>query len=468
MSRQLNGIKTILASIVGDSNVSTGISVLQNHAKDCSHHLAKVPDYVIWPKTVNQVQEVARLAFKESIPLIPYGTGTGLEGGLSAEKGGICINLQKLDQVLDYNPQDFDVQVQPGVTRKSLNHYVKNDGLWFPIDPGADASLCGMCATGASGTNAVRYGTMKENTLNLQVVLSDGSMIETAGFRMRAKKTSAGYDMTRLFVGSEGTLGIITAATLKLHARPACNVAALVSFPCVQDTIQSVVEILQSSVPIARIEFLDGLSMKMCNLYSKTDYSEEPTLFLEFHGSSMTSIDEQVETVRQIVQCNKGSELKKAVQEEEKRSLWQARHDMHWAIRNYKKELDFHGTDICVPISKLPQAVDYCQKLCSSLGVQAPIMGHVGDGNLHCSIMFNTKQSKKVQDPIGFSHEKTAKMLAIHALKLGGTCTGEHGIGIGKKDLLEHQFGPSGMKVMNEIKKALDPKCILNPTKILG
>jgi len=341
---------------------------------------------VVWPSEVEEVQEIARFCSSQRIPMIPYGTGTGLEGGLSAQNGGICLNLSKLDKILDYHPEDFDVKVQPGVTRQKLDHFLKSDGVWFPIDPGADASLCGMCSTGASGTNAVRYGTMKENVLNLEVVMADGTIFETAGKNMRAKKTSAGYDMTRLFVGAEGTLGIITAATLKLHARPEIQSSAVVSFPSVQNAIGTVVGILQSAIPIARVEFLDKISMKMCNAYSKTDYDENPTCFLEFHGSA-SSVEEQIELVKEIAIENRGSELKYATTEEDRNKLWKARHDMHWAIRNYKPGYIYHGTDICVPISKLPEAIEYCQKLFQILGVEAPIIGHVGDGNLHCNIV---------------------------------------------------------------------------------
>ena len=321
-----------------------------------------------------------------------------------------------------------------------------------------------MCATGASGTNAVRYGTLKENTLNLEVVLADGTVLETAGKGMRAKKSSAGYDLTHLFVGSEGTLGIITSATLKLYPRPEVQRGAMAAFGSVQDAINAVVGILQASIPIARIEFLDKLSMKICNLYSKTDYREQPTLFMEFHGSEQ-NVNEQIEFVSMLVDQNKGMDFKQAESEDERRTLWKARHDMHWALKAYKPGYKTYNTDICVPISKLPETIEFYTNYFQNLGMEVPILGHVGDGNLHGTIYFDP--SLEGFENCGFHHEKAAERMALWAISNGGTCTGEHGVGLGKIKLLKRQFGPEGMSVMKNIKSALDPLNVMNPGKVL-
>uniref|UniRef100_A0A8C4SQD0 Probable D-lactate dehydrogenase, mitochondrial n=1 Tax=Erpetoichthys calabaricus TaxID=27687 RepID=A0A8C4SQD0_ERPCA len=448
-------------AVVGNDNVSTGTSVRAQHGRDESVHSCRPPDAVLWPKCVEEVSELTRICHRHNIPIIPFGTGTGLEGGVVAMNGGVCFDLLKMDKILNLHEEDFDVTVEPGVTRTALNRYLRDSGLWFPVDPGADASLCGMAATSASGTNAVRYGTMRENVLNLEVVLSDGSVIHTAGKGRRARKTSAGYNLTNLFVGSEGTLGIITKTTLRLYGIPETIVSAVCSFPSVQAAVDSTVQILQCGIPIARIEFLDDVMIDACNRYSKLTYPVTPTLFLEFHGSEC-SLEEQVTATEEITKSNGGSEFSWARDQEMRNQLWKARHNAWYAALALRPGCQGYATDVCVPISKLPQIVMETKKDLEKHTLTGPIAGHVGDGNFHCLMVFNSADLEEVQRV----HEFT-KRLARRALALDGTCTGEHGVGLGKKQLLQEEVGHTGLKVMEKIKTVLDPQNLMNPGKIV-
>jgi len=350
--------------------------------------------------------------------------------------------------------------VEPGVTREALNRELRADGLWFPVDPGADASICGMCATSASGTNAVKYGTMKENCLNLEVVLSDGRVVQTSGLGSRPYKSSAGYNLTSLLVGSEGTLGHITSATVRLHALPESVAAAVVGFPTVQAAVDTVVTVLQSSVPVARLELLDEVQVRACNLYSGLNYPETPHLFIEFHGSEF-EVTNQTSTVQNIASEFGGGKFQFALQQEERTVLWTARHNAYYANIALRAGCRSVTTDVCVPISRLAEIVTKVKDDIMEHGLTGPIVGHVGDGNFHSMLLFDPDNQEEFA-----KCKKVADNMAKLALAMGGTCTGEHGVGLGKVDLLEQQYGEMGIDVMRNIKLALDPKNLMNPGKI--
>ncbi|KAK6185490.1 hypothetical protein SNE40_007712 [Patella caerulea] len=449
-----------LQGVVGKSNISTAEAVREQHGHDESYHPTSLPDCVIFAENTEQVSHIAKLCNNSRTPLIPFGTGTGLEGGINAIKGGVCLNLSKMDKILSVNQEDFDATVEAGVSRQTLNTYLRDTGLLFPIDPGADASLCGMCATSASGTNAVRYGTMRENVLNLEVVLPDGRIFDTAGTGRRTKKTSAGYNLTNLFVGSEGTLGIITKATLRLYGIPECTTSAVCSFPSVQNAVDTTVNILQCGIQMARIEFLDEVAIDAFNKYSKYDMNVAPSLFMEFAGSDGT-LDKQVEVVSEIAQMNGGSDFKWAQEAEERNRLWKARHDIVYACMALQPGSKPYSTDVCVPISNLPDVIIKSKQLIDEAGVIGPMVGHVGDGNFHVFFPVdrsNPEQVQKIKD--------VAKQMALIAQELDGTCTGEHGIGLGKRELLEREIGEEGISVMKQVKSAFDPNNIMNPGKV--
>ncbi|XP_067386260.1 probable D-lactate dehydrogenase, mitochondrial isoform X5 [Emydura macquarii macquarii] len=349
-----------LQAVVGTPNMSTALAVREQHGRDESMHSCSPPDAVVWPQDVEQVSKLAGICYSHRVPIIPYSTGTGLEGGVAAVKGGVCFNLTRMDRITALSTEDFTVAVEPGVTRKALNAYLRDSGLWFPVDPGADASLCGMAATSASGTNAVRYGTMRHNVLNLQVVLADGRVLHTAGPGRHFRKSAAGYNLTGLFVGSEGTLGLITQATLRLHASPEATVAAVCAFPSVQAAVGCTVQVLQAGVPIARIEFLDDVMMDACNRFSGLTYAVAPTLFLEFHGSPST-VQEQVQQTEEIVQLNGGSDFAWAREPEARNKLWAARHNA-WATPRMSAS----------PSPGCPTSWERPTEICRSQGSQAP------------------------------------------------------------------------------------------------
>ena len=444
---------------LGAKNVSVSEAVRKQHGQDEGPEIGVPPDVVVFAESTEHVQEICKLCSDQNIPIIPHGTGTGLEAGISALHGGICIDLQKMDGITNYNIDDFDVEVQPGVTREALNHYVRDDGLWFPVDPGANASICGMCATGASGTNAVKYGTIKENCLNLEVVLADGRLLHTGGKGKRPRKSAAGYNLTNLMIGSEGTLGIITRATVKLHAQPEAIAVAIVNFPDCASAINCVVTILRYSLPMARIELLDEVAVKACNNYSNLELTEKPTLFLEFHCTE-NGLESQTSIVDEISKEFGGSDFEYATKSEDRTKLWTARHKLYYAGLNLKPGCRSVTTDACVPISKLPEIFDATKKDIEAENLTAPLFGHVGDGNFHSLLLFKDGEEYN-------ACKRVSMKMGRRAISLGGTCTGEHGIGTGKRTLLQEMVGNTGIDCMKSIKLAFDPKGILNPGKIL-
>ncbi|XP_070686237.1 probable D-lactate dehydrogenase, mitochondrial [Pempheris klunzingeri] len=460
-SAALDSVLSAFRSICSEDGVSLGETVREQHGKDESVHRCCPPDVVVFPRCVEEVSALAKVCHTHHLPIIPFGTGTGLEGGVGAVKGGVCVSLRNMDQVLDLHQEDFDVTVEPGVTRKALNSYLRDTGLWFPVDPGADASLCGMAATSASGTNAVRYGTMRENVLNLEVVLADGTIVHTAGKGRRPRKTSAGYNLTNLFVGSEGTLGIITKTTLRLYGIPESMVSAVCSFPSEQAAVDSTVQILQAGVPIARIEFLDDVMIDACNRFSSLSYPVTPTLFLEFHGSER-SLEEQVSTAEDITQSNGGSDFQWAKDAETRNRLWKARHDAWYAALALRPGCRAYATDVCVPLSRLPEIIVETKEDLMENRLTGPIAGHVGDGNFHCLMVVDPSDPEELHRVHLFTDR-----LARRALAMDGTCTGEHGVGLGKRALLCEEMGPTAIQVMQGLKDALDPKNLMNPGKIL-
>ena len=409
------------------------------------------------PHTTEEVSQIVALCAEHQVPVIPYGTGTALEGHVAALQGGISINLQEMNQVIELHADDLDVVVQPGVTRKQLNRHLRDSGLFFPIDPGADASIGGMTACRASGTNAVRYGTMRENVLALTVVLADGRVIQTS---RRSRKSAAGYDLTRLFVGSEGTLGVITEITLRLYGIPEAISSAVCTFPDVDSAVNTAIATIQYGIPIARMELLDEPQIDAINRYSKTDLTVAPTLFLEFHGTSR-GVEEQSQMVQEIASESGGDNFEWTTNTEERSRLWQARHDAAYASKALRPDGEIWATDVCVPISHLAQCIRETQQDIRESKLMAPIVGHVGDGNFHLCLLVDKgdpEESQRAQD----LHER----MVMRALAMGGTCTGEHGIGYGKLDFLVAEHGEA-VSVMRTIKQALDPDNIMNPGKIL-
>ena len=390
--------------------------------------------------------------------MVPYGVGTSVEGNVCALEGGITLDMERMNRVLRVSQEDLDVTVQAGVTRKQLNTYLRDTGLFFPIDPGADATLGGMTATRASGTNAVRYGTLKENVLGLTVVLPDGQIINTGG---RARKSAAGYDLTRLFVGSEGTLGVMTEITLRLYGIPEAISAAVCSFPSLEAAVNTVILTIQSGIPIARVELLDDIQMDACNKFSKLDYAPKDTLFFEFHGTEQ-GVAEQVEQVREIVEEFGGSDFRWATKAEERNALWQARHDVYYACLALQPGKKAWATDVCVPISRLAECLIETKEEIDASPLLAPIVGHVGDGNFHVCFLIDP------DDPAEMTEAKRLNERMIdRALAMGGTSTGEHGIGCGKLDYLEAEHGAGAVDLMRTIKRTVDPHNLMNPGKVV-
>ncbi len=446
-----------LRELLGD-RISTVDSVLQQHGRGESWHPAQAPDAVCFAQSNEEVAQIVRLCAESQIPVIAYGTGTSLEGQVQAVNGGICIDLGQMDAVLEVNTEDMDCRVQAGVTRRQLNQYLRDTGLFFPIDPGADTSIGGMAATRASGTNAVRYGTMRENVLALTVVMASGEIIKTG---TRARKSAAGYDLTRLFVGSEGTLGIMTEITLRLYGLTEAVSAAIVSFPDVRSAADATIQTIQMGIPVARIELVDQGYMKAINSYSKTDYPELDTLFLEFHGTA-DGVAEQVKLFEEISREFGASGFQWAQQEEDRRKLWRARHDAYYAGLAVSPGSQGYVTDVCVPISKLADCIAETQQDIVSTGLFAPIIGHVGDGNFHSTIFIDPDDKAMLEAALELD-----KRLVRRALDMGGTCTGEHGIGIGKLKHMRNEHGDGAIGTMQSIKQALDPHNIMNPGKVV-
>ncbi len=446
-----------LSSLLGD-RLSTSLPIRQQHGDDQTYHQGFPPDAVAFVRSTEEVQAVIQCCAAHSIPVIPYGTGTSLEGHITALRGGVTLNLAGMDQILEVNTEDLDCRVQAGVTRKQLNSDLRDTGLFFPVDPGADASIGGMAATRASGTNAVRYGTMRENVLGLTVVMADGRIIKTGG---RSRKSSAGYDLTRLLVGSEGTLGVITEIGLRLYGVPEAISSAVCAFPSIEAAVETVIQTIQMGVPVARIELLDALQMKACIGYSKLEgYQEAPTLFFEFHGSDR-AVAEQATTVGDIAASFSGHDFAWATKPEDRTRLWEARHNAFYAVLATWPGRSAVVTDVCVPISKLAECIEETRRDIEASKLISPLVGHVGDGNFHLSIMVDMTDDDELKRAKALSQR-----MVEQAIALGGTCTGEHGVGLGKMRYLEAEHGEAIVS-MRAIKTALDPQNIMNPGKII-
>ncbi|MGZ5862063.1 MAG: FAD-binding oxidoreductase [Methyloceanibacter sp.] len=447
----------VLAQRFGD-RFSTGTSLREQHGHTLTWIQNEPPDAVLFATTTGEIAETVQLCAAARVPVIPFGAGTSLEGHVNAPNGGICIDLFRMNRILAVHVEDLDCVVEPGVTRKALNEHLRDMGLFFPVDPGADASLGGMAATRASGTNAVRYGTMRDNVLGLTAVLADGSVVKTGG---RARKSASGYDLTRLLIGSEGALGIIAELTLKLQGIPETILAAVCPFATIEGACNATIAALQMGLPLARIELLDEVQLRACNAYSRLTLAETPTLFLEFHGTQAAT-EEQARSFAAIALTEGGGALISAGRQEACSKLWQARHDAYWAARGLKPGADVLSTDVCVPISALAVCVAETKADIARMGLLAPIVGHVGDGNFHVLPLIDLSDPEERARVQGFLDR-----LVTRALSLGGTCTGEHGVGQGKINYLAAEHG-QGVEVMAAIKKALDPLNILNPGKIFA
>ncbi|MEM1340827.1 MAG: FAD-linked oxidase C-terminal domain-containing protein [Pseudomonadota bacterium] len=459
LPRNESGIATalgILAQRYGP-RLATGQSIREQHAHTTTWLRNQAPDAVVFAETTAEVQDIVRICSAHRVPIIPFGTGSSLEGHVNAPAGGISVDLSQMNRILAVHEEDLDVVIEPGVTRKALNTELRATGLFFPVDPGADASLGGMAATRASGTNAVRYGTMKDNVLGLKAVMPSGEVLTTAA---RARKTSAGYDLTRLMIGSEGTLGLITELTLRLHGQPEAVSGAICSFPSIEAAARVAMAVVQYGLPVARMELLDTLQVRACNAYSGLDLPEAPLLLLEFHGSE-AGVTEQAETFGEIAAAEGGEGFRTAREEEDRTKLWQARHDAYWAALGLRPGAAGISTDVCLPVSRLADCITAAQAKAEELGFLAPIVGHVGDGNFHVLLLLDLEDPGEVARAEGF-----VGWLNDLAISMDGTCTGEHGIGQGKARYLERELGPEAMAVMAAIKQALDPLGIMNPGKI--
>jgi len=450
-------VLTELKALLGD-RVSTSAAVREHHGKDESYFPYALPDAVVFPETTEEVRDVVNICRRHRVPMIPYGVGTSLEGHILAVNGGVTVDLSRMNRVLTVHEEDLDAVVQAGVTRKQLNEHIKHTGLFFPIDPGADATIGGMAATRASGTNAVRYGTMRENVLSLKVVLADGRIIQTS---RRAKKSAAGYDLTRLFVGSEGTLGIITEVTVKLYAVQEAMSAAVCAFDTVDGCTKTVIQTIQAGIPIARSEILCEKTMDAINKYKKTSYRVAPTLFFEFHGSK-ASVAEQAELVQEIAKENGGRDFVWATRPEDRTQLWEARHNAYFAGLQIRPGSRAVSTDVCVPISRLAECVHETMEDVKSYIAPVPLLGHVGDGNFH--LMFLVDPAKPAETELA---KEFNRRLVERALRMEGTCTGEHGVGYGKMQSLRAELGDDVLDVMRDIKRLFDPENLMNPGKVV-
>ena len=446
-----------LQKLLGE-RLSMSNSVREQHGRDESFHASAPPEAVAFVECNEEVAEIVRICVQYQKPIIPFGTGTSLEGHVAALQGGVCLDVSGMNQVLEVNENDLDCRVQAGVTRKQLNQHLRNSGLFFPIDPGADASLGGMTATRASGTNAVRYGTMRENVLGLTVVTADGRIIRTG---TRARKSSAGYDLTRLFVGSEGTLGIITEIQLRLYGVPEAISAAVCSFETMEGAVNTTISTIQMGIPVARIELLDEVQVDAINRYADFDYALKPTLFFEFHGTEAW-VKEQAEMVKEISTEEGGSDFQWSTREQEKQKLWEARHNAYYAALAMRPGSKGWATDVCVPISRLADCILETRSDIEESELTVPLVGHVGDGNFHLLFLIdpeNEEEELKLYQPLN-------DRLVERALRMGGTCTGEHGIGSGKIKYMEAEHGDS-LDLMRQIKQAFDPDNLMNPGKML-
>jgi D-lactate dehydrogenase (cytochrome) len=442
---------------LGD-RVSAAEAVREHHSHGESYHTPALPDLVCFPQSTDDVQAIVRLAAREGLPIVPFGAGTSLEGHVHALHGGICLDLRQMNRIVRVSVEDLDATVEAGVTRRQLTHHLRNTGLTFFIDPGADCTLGGMTATRASGTTAVRYGTMRENVLGLTVVLADGRIIHTGG---RARKSASGYDLTHLFVGSEGTLGVITEITLRLHPQPEAVSAAVCPFATLEGAVQTVINTIQLGIPVARIELLDETQLDAVNRYSKLEYALQPTLFFEFHGESEETVAGQARAVQEISAEHGGTAFSWATRPEERARLWQARHDALYAAVALRRGSKAWTTDVCVPISRLAECILETKKANAGATMPIALVGHAGDGNFHLVFVVDPSKAAELAEV-----RRLNEQMVERALALGGTCSGEHGVGYGKLAYAAAEHGEA-IHVMRQIKQALDPQNLMNPGKLI-
>jgi D-lactate dehydrogenase (cytochrome) len=440
-----------------DDRCSTNPTQIEHHSRGESWHAPAPPDVVVFPLNTDEVSAIAQIATRYRAPIIPFGVGSSLEGHVNAIHGGISIDLSRMNRVVRVSVEDLDCQVEAGVTHRQLNKALANSGVYFSVDPGADATIGGMAATRASGTTAVRYGTMREVVLGLTVVLGDGRVIRTGG---RARKSSSGYDLTHLFVGSEGTLGIITEVTLRLYGLPEAVSAAVCPFETMEGAVQTVITAMQLGVPVARIELLDEPQIDAVNRYSRLNYPVKPTLFFEFHGTSAAEVTEHAQTAQEIAADNGGTGFQWATTPEDRTRLWHARHNAFYASLALRPGSKAWTTDVCVPISRLAECILETRRDVQRSKLIAPLMGHVGDGNFHLVFVLDPDQPQELAEASDINGR-----LVQRAQAMGGTCSGEHGVGIGKMEYLPHEHGPA-LDVMKAIKRALDPCNLMNPGKM--
>jgi D-lactate dehydrogenase (cytochrome) len=453
MQAAIRDLKSLL-----DQRVTTAEVVREHHSHGESYHPAALPDAVCFPNSTAEVSEIMKISAKHQVPVIPFGAGTSMEAQVNAIHGGITIDMREMNKVVRISAEDLQATVEAGTPRKQLVKALANTGFTFFIDPGADATIGGMTSTRASGTTAVRYGTMRENVMGLTVVLADGRIIKTGS---RARKSAAGYDLTHLFVGAEGTLGVITEITLRLHPLPEAVGAASCTFESIRGAVETAIETIQLGVPVARMELMDEAQVEACNRYSKTNYSVAPTLFFEFHGDSDRSVNDQAETVRKLAEEHKGRGFRSFTSPEEREALWKMRHEAYFANVAIRKGGKMFTTDICVPISRLADCIVESKKDVATASFPAPVVGHVGDGNFHMSFILDP------ENPAELAEAKVVEEKIIRrALEMGGTCTGEHGIGTGRIKYLREEHG-AGLDAMRAVKQAFDPDNRMNPGKMV-
>ncbi len=441
-----------------DDRLSTAAAVRDHHSRGESYLPPHPPDAVAFPETTDEVRAIVTTCARHRVPMVPFGAGSSLEGHVAALEGGVCIDLSRMTRILRVSAEDMDATVEAGVTGQQLNRHLRHSGLFFSVDPGAEATLGGMAATRASGTTAVRYGTMRENVLGLMVVLADGRVIKTGG---RARKSSSGYDLTRLFVGSEGTLGIITELTVRLHGMPEAVSAATCPFATLEGAVNTVITTIQLGIPVARIELLDDITMDAVNRYSGLDCPVAPTLFLEFHGSSERHVAEQAEMVKAIAAEQGGQDFRWATDEGARAKLWKARHDAYFAALALRPGAAAIATDVCVPIARLAECISETRKDNAGSSLSVGLIGHVGDGNFHQVYLIDPNTPEEMAES-----QRLNERMVMRALAMGGTCTGEHGVGYGKLKFLEAEHGEA-LSVMRAIKRALDPHNLMNPGKMI-
>lgn len=457
MNRTVEELMEALREFIPEDRVTNNQTILEQHSKDESYHTPSLPDIVVFPTTTEEVSKVMKIANQYKVPVVPFGRGSSLEGHVIPYDHGITIDFSLMDKVLEVRENDFLVKVQPGVTRSQLNKELKKYGLFFSVDPGADATLGGMAATNASGTTSVKYGVMRDQVRDLEVVLADGTVIHTGNL---AAKSSSGYHLNGLFVGSEGTLGCITELTLRVYGIPEYILAARATFPSIHDAVKAVVSILQAGIPIARVELVDEHSIKQVNMYSETNYKIRPTLFLEFH-SNEAGLKQDVEFMKEIVAEHDCESIEFESDHAARNRLWEARHNLAYAYVHGYPGKKLMVTDVCLPISELAGAIEHARSALNSLGLTGGILGHVGDGNFHVLLMINMNDLDEIKRA-----DQLNETIVMYALERGGTCTGEHGVGVGKQKYLEKEHGKA-LHVMEKIKQALDPHMILNPNKMI-